>query len=61
MEMCIRDRPYVGRGRTESIASFLFHIAFIKINVPLDIIINDNLIYSENDEEERIIWNWQRL
>ncbi len=29
----------------ESIASFLFHIAFIKINVPLDIIINDNLIY----------------
>ena len=37
------------------------HIAFIKINVPLDIIINDNLIYSENDEEESIIWNWQRL
>ena len=37
----------------------MFHIAFIKINVPLDIIINDNLIYLENDEEESIIWNWQ--
>ena len=38
-----------------------FALPYIKINIPLYIITNENIICLENNEEESILWNWQRL